>query len=106
MTKIITGHDAIDYAETHGLTLSKYSDPMEGAREMVEIPEAREIAADDPALIWIALPGPTQSAHARPERHTGQPSTHGPTPLPATRPPLTWNAALSACNAPWRIWTA
>lgn len=54
--RILTGHDAIDYAETHGLTLSKYSDPMEGAREMVEIPEAREIAADDPALIWIALP--------------------------------------------------
>jgi hypothetical protein len=56
MSKIMTGHDAIDYAEAHGLTLNKYSDPMEGARELVDIAEAREIAADDPALIWIALP--------------------------------------------------
>ena len=53
--KILTGHDAIDYAETHGLTLNKYSDPMEGARELVEIAEAREIAADDPALVWIEM---------------------------------------------------
>jgi len=53
--KILTGHEAIEYAEANGLTLNKYSDPMEGARELVEIAEAREIAADDPALIWIEM---------------------------------------------------
>ena len=53
--KILTGHEAIEYAEANGLRLNKYEDPMEGARELVEIAEAREIAAEDPALIWIEM---------------------------------------------------
>lgn len=49
----LTGHDAIDHAEANGLTLSKYADPTEGAREGLSIEDAREVAAEDPNLIWV-----------------------------------------------------
>lgn len=49
MTRL-TAHDAIEYAAAHGLTLSKYADPTEGARGGLTVEEAREIAADDPSL--------------------------------------------------------
>lgn len=52
----LTGSDAIDYAEAHGLTLSKYTDPTEEAREGLTPDEAREIAREDPTLIWIDAP--------------------------------------------------
>jgi len=49
----ITGIDAIEYAEEHGLLLNKYADPMEGAREFITPYEARCIAEEDPSLVWV-----------------------------------------------------
>lgn len=49
----LTGHAAIEYAETHGLTLSKYADPTEDGREGLSVDEAREVAKEDPSLIFI-----------------------------------------------------
>lgn len=52
MTRL-TAHDAIEYAAAHDLTLNKYADPTEGAREGLTVDEAREIAAEDPSLIYV-----------------------------------------------------
>lgn len=52
----LTGHDAIAYAAEHGLTLRKHADPTEGAREGLSVEEAREIAAEDPSLVWLERP--------------------------------------------------
>ena len=49
----LTGHDAIRYAEIHGVALHKYTDPIEKAREELSIEEARQVAAEDPSLIWV-----------------------------------------------------
>lgn len=49
----LTGYDAIRHAEAHGLTLSKYADPLEGARDGLCVQEARWIALDDPSLIYL-----------------------------------------------------
>lgn len=49
----LTGYDAIDYAEANGLTLAKYADPTEDAREGLTVAEAREIAREDPSLIYV-----------------------------------------------------
>lgn len=49
----LTGYDAIKYAQEHDLTLSKYSDPTEDAREGLSPEEALEIAREDPRLIYI-----------------------------------------------------
>ena len=54
---IITGNDAIEFAERNGLTLSKYADPIEGAREGVSVDDAREIAREDASLIYVAVTG-------------------------------------------------
>lgn len=54
-TQTITGTAAIEIAEREGLTLSKYEDPMEGAREGLRPSEAREIAAEDPGLIYLEI---------------------------------------------------
>lgn len=54
MNTIITGTAAIAYAEQHGgLTLNKYSDPIEDARIGLSVDEAEDIARIDPSLIWI-----------------------------------------------------
>lgn len=52
----LTGKAAIEYAEAHGLGLSKYEDPTEGAREGLSVGEAREIARVDAALIYVDVP--------------------------------------------------
>lgn len=52
----ITGQDAIEYAREHGLTLNKYADPTEDARQGLTADEAEEIAREDPSLIYIAAP--------------------------------------------------
>lgn len=48
-----TGLDAINLAEELGLTLSKYADPTEGAREGLTPDEAREVAKEDPSLVYL-----------------------------------------------------
>ena len=53
MTARIHGLEAIDYAEAHDLTLSKYTDPTEDARDGLSAEEARDIASDDPSLIYV-----------------------------------------------------
>jgi hypothetical protein len=56
MTKTrLTGYDAISYAEEHDLLLNKHADPVEGAREGLGPDEAREIAAEDPSLIYLDI---------------------------------------------------
>lgn len=54
-TKTLTGFDAIDHADENGLTLSKHADPVEGAREGVSVEDAREVAAEDPSLIFLTV---------------------------------------------------
>ena len=53
--KILTGFEAIDYAERHDLLLSKYNDPIESAREDLTVDEAHEIAWEDPGLIYLEV---------------------------------------------------
>ena len=48
----ITGFDAIDYAAETGVDLNKYADPIEDAREGLTLDEARDVAMEDPKLIW------------------------------------------------------
>jgi hypothetical protein len=52
----VTGMQAIEMAERDGLTLNKYADPTEGARDGLSIEEAREIAKEDPELIYLDRP--------------------------------------------------
>lgn len=49
------GYEAIAYAEEHEVPLNKYADPVEDARECLTIEEAREVAAEDPGLIYIDI---------------------------------------------------
>ena len=49
----LKGYEAIAWAEAHDLTLSKYNDPIEDAREGLTPDEARRIAGEDPALIYL-----------------------------------------------------
>lgn len=55
-TTTLTGYTAIGYAEIHGLTLSKYADPIEEAREGLTVAEAMGIAAEDPGLVYLEAP--------------------------------------------------
>lgn len=52
-TNRLTGSAAIAYAESHDLSLSKYADPTDGAREGLTVEQAREIAAGDLGLIYL-----------------------------------------------------
>lgn len=52
--KRIEGIEAIEYATLYNKTLCKYTDPTEEAREGLTVDEAREIAREDPSLIWVA----------------------------------------------------
>lgn len=54
-TITLTGHEAIEYAEKHNLTLNKYADPTEEAREGLDVEEARKVAAEDPSLVYIEI---------------------------------------------------
>ena len=51
----LTGKNAIRYAQANGLTLSKYEDPTEEAREGLTVAEAEAVAREDANLIY--LPG-------------------------------------------------
>jgi hypothetical protein len=52
-TKTVTGTAAIKLAAALGLTLSKYADPTEDARDGLSVDEARKVAADDPSLLHV-----------------------------------------------------
>lgn len=64
----LTGMAAIEYAERNGLTLSKYTDPTEEARDGVSVAEAREIAREDAGLVWIEVEADCESGQATGER--------------------------------------
>ena len=51
----LTGREAIEYARSHDLLLSKYADPTEGARNFLLLDEAEEILREDPGLIWVEV---------------------------------------------------
>lgn len=51
----LSGYEAINYAEANSLTLNKYTDPTENAREGLTPDEARKVAAEDPSLIWCEM---------------------------------------------------
>lgn len=53
MTTTLHGYDAIEYAEARDLPLNKHTDPTEGALDGLHPDQAREIASEDPSLIWI-----------------------------------------------------
>lgn len=50
---LLTGYAAINYAEANGAPLNKYQDPTEAGLFGLTVQEAREIASEDPSLIWI-----------------------------------------------------
>lgn len=54
MTEAMRGSKAIAFAEEKGLTLRKYADPTERARKGLTPDEAREVAREDPNLIWLS----------------------------------------------------
>lgn len=54
-TTILTGREAIKAAEERGLELKKYADPVEGAREGLTVEEARQIAHEDPSLVYVVV---------------------------------------------------
>jgi hypothetical protein len=52
MTKL-TGYEAIEAkAANESVVLCKYNDPTEDARENLTVEEAREVAKEDPSLIY------------------------------------------------------
>lgn len=51
----LKGYEAITYAQNNDLTLSKYNDPIEDARDGLTLDEARKIASEDPSLIYIEV---------------------------------------------------
>lgn len=56
-TTRLTGTEAIERAERDGRTLSKHADPTEGAREGLTAAEARDVAREDPSLIYLDVMG-------------------------------------------------
>ncbi len=53
MAQKLTGYTAITVAEANSLTLSKYNDPIEDAREGLTPDEVRKVAAEDCSLIYM-----------------------------------------------------
>jgi hypothetical protein len=49
----LTGTAAIEIAEAADILLSKYADPIEDAREGLTVSEAREVASEDPGLVYL-----------------------------------------------------
>jgi len=57
----LSGEAAIERAEQRGLLLSKYTDPTEEARDNLTPDEAREVALEDPSLIYLEVDEPALS---------------------------------------------
>ncbi len=56
MAHRLEGWTAIAYAEKHGGTLKKYTDPTERALKRVSIEKAKRVAREDPRLIYMMVP--------------------------------------------------
>lgn len=54
----LTGYEAIEAAEKNpDVMLNKYNDPIDGDRYDLSLEEAREVATEDPSLIWAEVEG-------------------------------------------------
>ena len=54
MKTSLTGYEAIEAKEQNdSIVLCKYNDPTEDARENLTADEARQIAKEDPSLIYV-----------------------------------------------------
>ena len=53
----LSGFAAIRYCEANDVLPAKFADPIEGHRWDIPLDEAREIASEDPGLIYIDLSG-------------------------------------------------
>lgn len=53
----IVGRAAIQRAEAEGITLSTYTDPTAEGRDGVSVEEARDIAREDPSLVYMVVSG-------------------------------------------------
>lgn len=54
-TSMLTGYAAIEYVAAHGGDLGKFADPIEDAIYPLSLASARDIAREDPSLIyWIS----------------------------------------------------
>ncbi len=53
ITERFHGYQAINIEEIAGATLCKYADPIEGSRDGLDVESAREIATEDPGLIYL-----------------------------------------------------
>ena len=51
----LTGHEAIAIAEAIGLTISMYTHPVDDARPGITPEVAREIAKEDPTLLYLEI---------------------------------------------------
>lgn len=51
----VFGRDAIEWAERNGVKLSKHTDPTEDACDGLTPDEAREIAKQDPGLVYVTF---------------------------------------------------
>jgi hypothetical protein len=52
----LTGFAAIEFAEKHGLTLTKKANRVDGPRTGLSIAEAEAIAVEDEELIYLDVP--------------------------------------------------
>ena len=53
-TRRLTGYAAIDAAEVDGtLCLMSYATPIDGARSNLTLAEARQLASEDPSLVYV-----------------------------------------------------
>jgi len=64
----LKGWTAIRYAEKHGGTLKKYNDPIERALSRVSIAKAKDVAREDPALIYMDIPSGSKKRRHRNRR--------------------------------------
>jgi len=53
----LVGWEAIRWYQQQGGHLGKYADPTEGARDNLTVPEALEVAREDPSLIFYRPEG-------------------------------------------------
>jgi hypothetical protein len=51
----LKGQDAVNYATAHGLMLNKSADQTGEERKNLSVEEARRIAEENPASIWLEI---------------------------------------------------
>jgi len=54
-SKVLEGHEAIEFVRQFGGTLNKYTDPTEEALFGIDLDYAEEVACEDPSLVWAEI---------------------------------------------------